>query len=146
MLFSPSARGFFDPAVHKSIPTDATEISATEYAALMDAQASGQEIVVSGGRPVAQARPAKTAAEILAAQRAAMVVSRAQARLALLAAGLLDDIEAAVAEGDRATQIAWADATTFRRDSPTLSAIAAAIGMSDDDIDDLFRAAALIVP
>lgn len=73
------------------------------------------------------------------------VVSRFQARAALHNAGLLAGVEAAVAAADPFTQIAWADATEFRRDSPTIAALAVALGMTGAQLDDLFRAAALIV-
>lgn len=69
-------------------------------------------------------------------------VSRFQARAALLAAGLLEKVEAAVAAADPFTRLAWTDATEFRRDSPTIAALADAVGLSGDDLDQLFEAAA----
>ncbi|WP_444453112.1 hypothetical protein ACTTAI_19145 [Rhodobacter capsulatus] len=71
-------------------------------------------------------------------------VSRFQARAALHLAGLLDDAEAAVAAADRLTQLAWTDARDFRRDSPTIAALAIVLGLDDQAIDDLFRQAATI--
>lgn len=75
------------------------------------------------------------------------MVSRFQARAALHLAGLLDDVEALVADPqtDMLTRLAWQDAQEFRRASPTVAAIAAALGMSDAQLDDLFRTAAGIV-
>lgn len=71
------------------------------------------------------------------------VVTRRQAKQALLQVGLLDDVDAAIAaSGDRAAQIDWADATEFRRDWPTLIALQPALGLTDQQIDDLFREAA----
>lgn len=73
------------------------------------------------------------------------VVSRFQARAALMQIGKLQDAEAAVvATGDALVQMAWAEATEFRRTSPTINSLGAAIGLSATDIDDLFRAAAAI--
>ena len=72
------------------------------------------------------------------------VVSRFQARAALYQAGLLDQAEAAVAEGDALVKMAWADAREFRRHSPTVVAIADALGLTNEQVDDLFRDAALI--
>lgn len=66
------------------------------------------------------------------------VLTRRQARRVLLAAGLLDDVEAAVAAADRETQIDWADATEMRRDWPALQAMADALGMTDAQLDALF--------
>lgn len=71
-------------------------------------------------------------------------VSRFQARAALHIAGLLPSVEAALAVADPLAQIAWADAQVFRRDSPTIAALAAAIGMTEAQIDALFIQAAQI--
>lgn len=71
-------------------------------------------------------------------------VSKFQAQAALYAAGLLDDVEAAVSAADRFVQLAWQGATVFERTSPTIAALGAAIGLSDADLDDLFREAAKI--
>lgn len=72
-------------------------------------------------------------------------VSRFQARAALLQAGLLETADLAVAaSGDPFLQLAWKEATTFPRSSPGIAALAPALGLTDEDLDDLFRAAALI--
>jgi hypothetical protein len=73
-----------------------------------------------------------------------MVCSRFQAKAALSAAGLLAGAEAAVAAGDAITQLAWAEAVEFRRNSATINAMASALSLSDTQVDDLFRAAMLI--
>ena len=88
--------------------------------------------------------PEPTPEEILAAERAGMIVSRFQAKAALLQAGLLDAVNAALAEADPVAQLAWAEAVEFRRTSPTIVALGAAIGLTDEQLDDLFRAAAEI--
>ena len=80
-------------------------------------------------------------AAALAAERAAMVASRFQAKAALLQAGLLDAAEAAVAQSDSLTRLAWIEAVEYRRNSPAILAIAAALGLTDAQVDDLFRAA-----
>lgn len=72
------------------------------------------------------------------------VISRFQARAALMDAGLLADAELAIADADPLTQLAWAEATEWRRDSPTIAALADAIGLTADQVDDLFRTAAQI--
>lgn len=74
-------------------------------------------------------------------------VSRMQAKIALLQMGLLDDVEALIAIMDRATQLAWAEATMFKRSSPLLNGLADAITWPDgspltaSDIDELFEIA-----
>ena len=71
-------------------------------------------------------------------------VSRFQARAALLMAGHLPAVEAAIAQADPLSQLAWADAQVFRRDSPTIAALAGLIGMNEAQIDALFIQAAQI--
>lgn len=71
-------------------------------------------------------------------------ISPAQARLALDAFGLLDKVDAAVAVADKKTQIVWAQATSIERHSPTVAAMAAALGLTDAQIDALFIAGAAI--
>jgi hypothetical protein len=72
------------------------------------------------------------------------VVSRFQARAALLGAGLLNDIEAAISLADPIAQLAWTDALEFRRNSPTLLAICTGLNMTSEQLDDLFRIASTI--
>lgn len=72
------------------------------------------------------------------------VISRFQARAALMDAGLLADVELSLSHADPLTQLAWAEAIEWRRDSPTIAAIGAAIGLKETDIDNLFIAAAEI--
>lgn len=73
------------------------------------------------------------------------VISRRQAKQALLQAGLLDVADAAIAaSGDRAAQIDWADAQEFRRDWATLISMQNALSLTDEQIDDLFRLAATL--
>ena len=80
----------------------------------------------------------------LVAQVPQLVTVR-QAKLALLQAGLLDDVEAAIAASDnRAAQIEWEYATEFRRDWPALVAMQSVLGLTDAQIDDLFRLAATL--
>ena len=69
-------------------------------------------------------------------------VTMRQARLALLAAGRLDDVDAAVASAPRAVQIEWEYATTVERASPLVAAIGAGLSMDDAALDDLFAGAA----
>ncbi|AZB63859.1 hypothetical protein EBL87_08960 [Cereibacter sphaeroides] len=146
MLYSASTNSFYTREIHgPAVPKDAVEISAAEHSALMSGQARGMMIAADTlGRPILKERPTPTAAEALAAERARMVVSRFQAKAALHAAGRLADVERAVAAADPITRIAWTDAGEFRRSSPTIAALAAAVGMTDEEVDNLFRSAAEI--
>jgi hypothetical protein len=99
---------------------------------------------------------AATYATLIAECRAAVVpyveppepvpasVTPFQAKAALLQAGLLDTVLAAVANSSPIAQLAWAEATEFRRTSPTVLALASALGLSESDLDDLFKAASRI--
>jgi hypothetical protein len=68
-------------------------------------------------------------------------VLRHQARLALLAAGLLETAEAAIASGPAALKI-WYEAPTFSRADPNIALVATALGLTDADVDALFIEAA----
>lgn len=104
-----------------------------------DAEAHGRELFEAVKDEAAAYVPPETGPEPVPS-----VVSRFQARAALLQAGLLEQAETAVAAGDALGQLAWVDAQEFRRQSPTVAAIADALGLTNDQLDDLFRAAALI--
>lgn len=75
-------------------------------------------------------------------------VTARQARLALLGAGLLDSVEAVLAgmEGPQgaAARIEWEYALEIQRVSPLIDGLAPALGLTDAQIDDLFRAAVVL--
>lgn len=71
-------------------------------------------------------------------------VSMRQARLALLGAGLLDEVEALIALQPAAVQIEWEYATDIWRNRDLVATLAPALGLSDAQIDDLFVAAKAI--
>lgn len=68
-------------------------------------------------------------------------VSSRQFKLQLLAAGLLDDVEAWVALQDRAVQIAYANSATFVRTDDMMQSGFAALGFTEQQIDAFFAAA-----
>lgn len=69
-------------------------------------------------------------------------VAMRQARLALLSAGLLDDVEVVIAAAGRAAQLEWEYAAVVDRSNPAVAAVQQQQGMTDAQIDDLFREAA----
>lgn len=76
------------------------------------------------------------------------VVTMRQARLALLAAGLLDDVETALsslegAEG-QAARIEWDYSSEVHRNKPFVSMLGVQLGLTEEQIDDLFVAASQI--
>lgn len=71
-------------------------------------------------------------------------VTPRQARLALLAAGWLQMVETAVASGSPEHKITWEYATEILRSDPLISFFGDTLGLSSEQIDDLFRAAGAI--
>ena len=75
-------------------------------------------------------------------------VTMRQARLALLGAGLLSGVNAAIAglpEPDKsAAQIEWEYAAVVERSSGLVPAMGAALGMTTQQLDDLFTLAATL--
>ena len=71
-------------------------------------------------------------------------VTRFQARASLHLAGLLPQVEALMSDPatDPIARIAWQDAQEFRRQSPSVLAMAQALGLSEQQLDQLFTTAA----
>ena len=89
--------------------------------------------------------------EALEAQRAVFVepvtpqsVSSRQFKLQLLAAGLLDAVDAWVVQQPREIRIAYEYSGTFVRGSPMMAEGFAAMGFSQDQVDEFFAAAATL--
>jgi len=82
---------------------------------------------------------ADLAAAQLATEREAMVCSPSQMRIALHRLGLLTTVQA-IADSDPEASIVWEYATQIVRGSPFISAIGS-VQFTEDEIDDLFRAA-----
>ncbi|MEY2909073.1 MAG: hypothetical protein RLZZ602_1596 [Pseudomonadota bacterium] len=84
----------------------------------------------------------------LSARRAGMIVTPRQARLALLQAGQLANIDAAIEALDEPTKsavkIEWEYAVQIERMSPWVQAMTLALGMTDEEVDQLFETAAQI--
>ncbi len=64
-----------------------------------------------------------------------------QMRKALNAAGLRATVEAAVSAADQDTKDGWEYASEIRRDNALLNSMAAALNMTSEQLDDLFRTA-----
>jgi hypothetical protein len=73
-------------------------------------------------------------------------VTMRQARLALLGAGLLDDVDAAInampSPQKEATRIAWEYSQVVERHNGVVVALGPLLGLTDAQIDDLFLTAA----
>jgi len=91
----------------------------------------------------------KEVQEYLANQRALAAappktVTMRQAKLALLQAGLLDDVDAAIAAEStpKSIKIEWEYASEVQRDWVNTLGLAATLGLTDEQLDDLFVLAA----
>lgn len=69
-------------------------------------------------------------------------VTMRQARLALLNAGLLDNVEVVIAAAGREAQLEWEYAAVVDRSNPVVAAVQQQEALTDAQIDDLFREAA----
>jgi hypothetical protein len=78
--------------------------------------------------------------------RSSMIVTAFQAKAAIGRIGLYDQVETLMSNPDTPFEIAlaWREVLTFKRLSPTVVAMGAALGLSDAQLDDLFVLAATI--
>lgn len=76
--------------------------------------------------------------------QASQTVTMRQARLALHNAGLLETVQAVVANADASVQIEWEYADSFSRNWPTLLTMQAQLGLTDAQVDELFTQAAIL--
>jgi hypothetical protein len=153
MFYASSTRGFYNSAVHSTIPDDAVPITEEAHAALIDGQSEGNQIVPGpDGYPILAAPPAPTPEQILAAERAQMNPFAAafwQAMKQVPATGfahLLDRVEQTVAAARAVDPYAgivlWADKVTqVVRLHPDMDAFRVQFGASEAELDDLFRLA-----
>lgn len=139
LYFDAATRGFYDSAIHEDIPDGAVEITPSQHESLMDGQSSGMVISANEhGQPILTERSDQ-------APPVPVVVSRFQARMALRNADLFEAAGNAVYESRDALLIeAWESAVEYRRLSPSIMKLGAALGLDDAAIDDLFRQAATI--
>ncbi|NYT74258.1 hypothetical protein HZU72_17750 [Halomonas sp. QX-2] len=90
--------------------------------------------------------PEQQAQQALEAWRATTVASAFQAHQALDDFSLIDQVEALLDDPATATKArrAWRMATEFRRLSPTVLELAGVLGLTDEQLDELFRHALTI--
>lgn len=105
------------------------------------------------GRPVVLGEFAGTAADLVGCRLdiatgrltkiAPAAVSKAQAQMALFNVGLLDDLEAIIKDHPyRPVRIWYESANYWERKSPYVAALGQELNLTDEQIDDLFIAAA----
>lgn len=81
---------------------------------------------------------------VLSGHEIPQTVTMRQARLALLAAGHLPTVNEMMAQADDEVQIEWQYADLVRRDHPMVTAMGQGLGLSEEEVDQLFIQAAAI--
>lgn len=105
---------------------------------------TGEDVIVPLTPEEEADAAARTAAEAQAASIPPSAVTMRQARLALLQSSLLAQVNAAVAAADEATKITWEFSSEVHRDHPFVATLAAALNLSEAQLDDLFTLAATL--
>lgn len=72
-------------------------------------------------------------------------INRHQAKIVLMNHGLLDQVNSLMEQADPKMVIAWTEAPSFSRNSPTLLAMASALNLSKEHVDELFTEALSVV-
>ncbi|WP_322997965.1 hypothetical protein [Castellaniella sp.] len=127
------------------------EIDESQYAAALAGMQSGKIVSIDGGFDLVDPpKPEEPPAPDPEPDGPPTVVTRAQGKAALIGASLWAQVQAYVDAIEDPTQQALArvaldDTTEWRRDSPFLATAAAALGLTDKQLDDLFVAAVSIV-
>ena len=77
-----------------------------------------------------------------------ITITSYQAKCALADAGLYDAVENAInsVETPIRIKLAWREGINFQRDNPMILMLTAQLGLSEEDVDNLFTAALLIAP
>lgn len=94
---------------------------------------------------VTEAVMAEFALNLIAAYEASLIppvpqqVTPRQIRQALTRAGLRDAVEYAVSQSSQDVKDWWEYSTVFERQNPQVIGMAAALGVSDSQVDDLWR-------
>ena len=88
---------------------------------------------------------AKRVSELPVSPLPITTVTMRQARLALLQSGLLATIETAITTGtDEAIKVEWEYATEVRRDWASLITLTTSLGMTSQELDNLFQLASTL--
>ena len=112
----------------------------------LESGASGYgEMILVDGEYVIPSLPADYESA-LSQWRATAHVERLQARLALIQNNFWESVVVYFSDPSRTTveRAFWEDARTWRRDDPTVMAAGAALGLTEAQVDDLFKLAATL--
>jgi hypothetical protein len=83
-------------------------------------------------------------AKALQAWREQTTCTPFQGRVALSDAGLLANVETAIAAADEKTKVAWEYALEWKRMSPMIVTLATSLNLTDEQVDTLFKEAASV--
>lgn len=137
IFYSKANGGFYSTEVHGgNMPSDVVPVTAEQYQTLLIGQSQGKQITAGPSGPVLSDPPASNPVP--------QTVTRFQALAALHLANKLTAVQAIMAapETPVLAKLAWDNALSFERNSPTLLMLAGAIGMTSQDLDALFTEAA----
>ncbi|MNU87058.1 hypothetical protein D3C71_768350 [compost metagenome] len=129
-----------------SIP-EGIEITDGQYQAALAGMADGLVVVVRDGVMTVEPPPVpKPDPEPPTEPQPVFVVTSAQGGIALIQAGLMPSVQAVVDAADTPAEIRWAwqRALTWERSSPALAYVAGRAGITSEQMDELFAAAAVI--
>lgn len=126
----------------------AIEITEAQYGEALAAIDDGKAVTIAGGFGIVTPIPAEEGGGANT-DALTMPITRRQLRLTLVRNGVaLASVEAAIATmpdglAKEEAQIEWADASEFRRQHPTLLLIAASLGLSETQVDAMWREAVI---
>lgn len=97
--------------------------------------------------PAVEQPPELTPEELLQMQREGMIVTKRQGRQQMILMGILDQVQVAIDSIEDPLQRAlvqsfWNDSTQYERNHPQMIQLAQAIGLTDEQLDQAFIAAA----
>lgn len=142
MYFSNETQGFYcGDGVGPEPPQDAVEISDELYQQALDLRSRGKVVSISADGAISLTDP------VIIPTVPASITPR-QGLIVLSRAGLLESVKSAIATmegqaGDEA-RIEWEYATSWARNWPLLVSVASGLGLTSEQIDDLFIQASKI--
>lgn len=125
----------------------AIEITNAQYDEALNAIMDGKAVSVASGFALIDPPPGENGTGGTNTDPLTMPITRRQLRLTLVRNGIsLVSVEAAIASmpdglAKEEAQIEWADASEFRRQHPTLLLIAAALGLTEAQVDAMWAEA-----
>lgn len=127
---------------YKLIVRDGVEFSGGNWVQAWKEVDQFPEYTTDEGAVVTEAEQiAAYEAQRAAERRATMACTPRQARLALASQGLYEAVQTTVVAISDQARIEWEYATTVERTSPLIDAMKGALGMTDEDLDNLFELA-----